>query len=179
MFHNRQVTKLVSRKAKTFHVKGKRRENNNIIHSTSKCLCTKSVNSLKWKCEKPSRIPQDLWLVLVVQFSSVQSLSHVRLFATPWTAAHPASLSITNSCPLNQWCHPTISSSVVPFSSYLQSSVLVVINVISLKGLQGIRHGCLEWATNRDDLGQHVMILWSCTVLKIVETRGSPSRSKE
>ena len=32
-----------------------------------------------------------------VQFSSVQSLSHVRLFATPWTAAWQASLSITNS----------------------------------------------------------------------------------
>ena len=31
------------------------------------------------------------------QFSSVQSLSHVRLFATPWTAACQASLSITNS----------------------------------------------------------------------------------
>ena len=32
-----------------------------------------------------------------VQFSSVQSLSHVRLFATPWTTARQASLSITNS----------------------------------------------------------------------------------
>ena len=32
-----------------------------------------------------------------VQFSSVQSLSRVRLFATPWTAARQASLSITNS----------------------------------------------------------------------------------
>ena len=31
------------------------------------------------------------------QFSSVQSLSHDQLFATPWTAAHQASLSITNS----------------------------------------------------------------------------------
>ena len=31
------------------------------------------------------------------QFSSVQSLSHVQLFATPWTAARQASLSITNS----------------------------------------------------------------------------------
>ena len=30
-------------------------------------------------------------------FNSVQLLSHVRLFATPWTAAHQASLSITNS----------------------------------------------------------------------------------
>ena len=31
------------------------------------------------------------------QFSSVQSLSHVQLFVTPWTVAHQASLSITNS----------------------------------------------------------------------------------
>ena len=31
------------------------------------------------------------------QFSSVQMLSHVRLFVTPWTAAHQASLSIINS----------------------------------------------------------------------------------
>ena len=31
------------------------------------------------------------------QFSSVQSLSHIRLFATPWIAAHQASLSITNA----------------------------------------------------------------------------------
>ena len=35
-----------------------------------------------------------------VQFSSVQLLSHVQLFATPWTAACQASLSITNSCSL-------------------------------------------------------------------------------
>ena len=33
----------------------------------------------------------------LVKFSSVQSLSHVRLFATPWTAACQASMSITNS----------------------------------------------------------------------------------
>ena len=59
--------------------------------------------------------------------SSVQLLSHVQLFATPWTAARQASLSITNSgtcsnsCPSSQGCHPTISSSVIPFSSCLQS----------------------------------------------------------
>ena len=35
--------------------------------------------------------------IKIQQFSSVQSLSHVRLFVTPWTAAHQASLSITNS----------------------------------------------------------------------------------
>ena len=58
---------------------------------------------------------------------SVQLVSHVRLFATPWTGARQASLSITNSrvcsnsCPSSRWSHPTISFSVVPFSSCLQS----------------------------------------------------------
>ena len=56
-------------------------------------------------------------------YGTVQSLSHVLLFATPWTAATPGfpiqhqlpELAQTQ-CPLSQWCHPTISSSVVPFS---------------------------------------------------------------
>ena len=58
----------------------------------------------------------------MVHFSSVVSDS-----ATPWTAARQASLPITtsgvypNSCALSRWCHPTISSFVVPFSSHLQS----------------------------------------------------------
>ena len=50
-------------------------------------------------------------------------LNCVRLFVTPWTAARQASLSFTisqrvcsDSCPLSWWCHPTISSSVIPFS---------------------------------------------------------------
>ena len=38
-----------------------------------------------------------IYVSLPVQFGSVQSLSRVRLFATPWIAAHQASLSITNS----------------------------------------------------------------------------------
>ena len=48
-----------------------------------------------------------------VQFSSVQSLSCVRLFVTPWIAAHQASLSITNS-----WSPPKPMSieSVMPSS---------------------------------------------------------------
>ena len=62
-----------------------------------------------------------------IHFSSVQSFSGVWLFATPWTAARQASLSITNpQSPLKLvsicwWCHQTISSSVIPFSSCLQS----------------------------------------------------------
>ena len=41
-------------------------------------------------------------------FSSVQWLSRVWLFATPWTAAHQASLSITNSCSLLKLLHYSI-----------------------------------------------------------------------
>ena len=62
-----------------------------------------------------------------LQFSSVQSLSHFLLFATPWIAARQASLSITKSrsslklMSMSCWCHPAISSSVIPFSSCPQS----------------------------------------------------------
>ena len=37
----------------------------------------------------------------------------------PWPS--PAPRACSNSCPLSQWCHPTISSPVSPFSSCLQS----------------------------------------------------------
>ena len=43
-------------------------------------------------------------------------LQHARL-----PCLSPISGVCSNSCPLSQWCHPTISSSVVPFSSCLQS----------------------------------------------------------
>ena len=61
----------------------------------------------------------------IAQFSSVtqscltlqlHGLQHARLpcsSPTPW--------AYSNSCPSSRWCHPTISSSVVPFSSCLQS----------------------------------------------------------
>ena len=61
-------------------------------------------------------------------FSSVQSLSRVWLFATPWTAAHQTSLSITNSRSLPKLMSiesvmPSnhLSTSVIPFSSCPQS----------------------------------------------------------
>ena len=67
-------------------------------------------------------------LLLNVRFSSVQSLSHVRLFETPLTAARQASLSITNSrtlpklmsiepvMPSNHLilCHPLLLPSIFP-----------------------------------------------------------------
>ena len=48
---------------------------------------------------------------LLIQFSSVQLLSHVRLFTTPWTTAHQASRSITNSQSLPK---PISIESVIP-----------------------------------------------------------------
>ena len=61
------------------------------------------------------------------QFSSVQLLSHVQFFEmhglqhTGHPCPSPTPGAYSNSCPSSQWCHPTISSSFVPFSSHLQS----------------------------------------------------------
>ena len=61
------------------------------------------------------------------QISSIQSLSYVQLSVTQWQQhARPPFPSPTpgvypNSHPSCQWCHPTIASSVVPFSSCPQS----------------------------------------------------------
>ena len=71
--------------------------------------------------------PGDLGLIPALGISSLQLLSHVRLFAThglqhsrlPCFSPTPGAYS--NSCSLSQWCHSAIWSSVVPFSR-LQSS---------------------------------------------------------
>ena len=61
---------------------------------------------------------------------SVQSLSRVRFFLTPWIAGllhvrppcpSPTPGVYSDSHPSSRWCHPAISSSVVPFSSCPQS----------------------------------------------------------
>ena len=71
-----------------------------------------------------SDIKQNILLCASVQFSrsvvsdsfQPQGIQHGR---PPCPSPTPGVYS--NSCPLSQWCHPTISSSVVPFSSHLQS----------------------------------------------------------
>ena len=60
------------------------------------------------------------------QFSSVQLLRRVWIYdpmdhRTPGLPVHLQLPVHPNSCPLSRWCHPTISSSVGPFSSRLQS----------------------------------------------------------
>ena len=65
-------------------------------------------------------LASDLWVQFShsVVFDSLQprGLQHARPpCPSPTPGAYP------NSCPSHQWCHPTISSSVLPFSSHLQS----------------------------------------------------------
>ena len=62
--------------------------------------------------------------ILMYQFSSVQSLSHVRLFVTPWIPAHQASLSITNS-----WSSLRLTSieSVMPSSHLILCRPLLLL----------------------------------------------------
>ena len=70
-----------------------------------------------------------LYIKTSVQFSSVQfSCSVMSDSLQPHWLQHarppcpsPAPRACSNSCPLSCWCLPAISSSVVPFSSYLQS----------------------------------------------------------
>ena len=47
-------------------------------------------------------VNRDSFGLFFLLFSSVQSLSHIQLFVTPWTAARQASLSITNSLSLHR-----------------------------------------------------------------------------
>ena len=69
------------------------------------------------------------WVPFICVFSSVQfsrsveshslrphGLQHARL-----SCPSPTPRAYSNSCPSSWWCHPTISPSVIPFSSHLQS----------------------------------------------------------
>ena len=63
-------------------------------------------------------LPASVQISHSIMSDSLQThgLQHIIL---PCPSATPGACS--NSCPLGQWCHPTISSSVVPFFSCLQS----------------------------------------------------------
>ena len=70
------------------------------------------------------KIQWDLKIRCTIQFSSVQSLSRVQFFATPWIAALQASLSINNS-----WRQPKLMSieSVMPFSHLILCRPLLLL----------------------------------------------------
>ena len=76
--------------------------------------------AVPWLCRR-----REETVLLSVQFSSVaqscptlrpHGLQQARPPCPSWTPR-----ACSNSCPLSQWCHPTISSSVISFSSCLQS----------------------------------------------------------
>ena len=81
-------------------------------------------------------------------------MHHTRL---PCPSPSPGARS--NSCPLSQWCHPTISSSVIPFSSCLQSfpaSGSFLMSQLFASGGQIIKlqlqHGSFQWLFGSDFL---------------------------
>ena len=101
---------------------------------------------------------------LTIQFSSVQLLSHVQLFVIPWTAAHQASLSITNSrsllklmsiksvMPSNHlilYCPPLLLPSILPsiriFSKWVSSSHQEA-KVLEFQ----LQHQSLQWIIRTD-----------------------------
>ena len=75
---------------------------------------------------EPSTDPKYLFY-LSVQFSSVQSLSRVWLFVTPWTTACQASLSITNSWSLTK---PMSIESVMPTNHLILCRPLLLLPLI-------------------------------------------------
>ena len=82
-------------------------------------------------------------------------LQHTRL---PCPSPTPGAYS--NSCPLSQWCHPPISSSVVPFSSYLQSF---------------LASGCFQWVSSSH---QEAKVLSDWTTARMLNPTESSHAAK-
>ena len=86
------------------------------------------------------------WVVqhVSVQFSSVQSLSRVRLLVTPWITAHQASLSITNSQSLLK---PVSIESVMPPSHLILCCPLLLLPPIppSIRVFANESTLCMRW----------------------------------
>ena len=80
---------------------------------------------LYWTSELQNYKMINLYFKSTVQFShlvmsgslQLHGLQHARL-----PCPSPTPRACSNSCPSSWWCHPTISSSVIPFSSHLQFS---------------------------------------------------------
>ena len=97
-----------------------------IVFPTKICESPNSWYLWIWPCLEIGPLQIEPSEEVMLDFSSVQLLSCVQLFATHEPHARPPCPSPTprvhpNSCSLSWWCHPTISSSVDPFSSCPQS----------------------------------------------------------
>ena len=94
------------------------------------------IANIHWSIEKAREFQKNI-------FSSVQSLSHV--FLRPHGLQHarlpcpsPTPGACSSSCPFSQWCHPTISSSVIPL--LLPPSILPSIRVFPNESVL-----CIRW----------------------------------
>ena len=72
--------------------------------------------------QKQSDVTERLSLLHAIQFGRWVMSDSFRPQHAKLPCPSPTPRACSNSCPLSRWCHPTISSSVVPFSSHLQSS---------------------------------------------------------
>ena len=102
----------------------------------------------------------------------VKSLSHVQLLATPWTAAHQAPLSMgfsrqeywkiqtscpslsprvySDSCPLSQWCHTTISSSAT-LCSFCLVILIWQMRTVRVRDIKLLIHSCTAGQKKNQD----------------------------
>ena len=103
------------------------------------------LKAIKINRRKSCNLLKACWVTsTVLQFSSVQLLSHVRLFATPWITAHQASLSITNSQSLLKLMS---IESVMPSSHLIHCRPLLLLPSIppSIRVFSNESTLCMRW----------------------------------
>ena len=115
----------------------------------------------------PSNYHYSRGLFLKLQFSSVQSLSRVQLFATPWTVAQQASLPITNSLPEFTQTHVHWVSNAIQPSHPLSSPSPPTFNLSQHQGL-------LQWVSSSHQVAkvlefqlQHQSFQWTLRTVRI------------
>ena len=135
-----------------------RRNINNLRYADDSTVMAKSEEELKNLFMKVKKETENIGLkfniqktkimtyspISSVQFSSVQLLNCVRLFMTPWTTAHQASLSITNSWSLLK--HISIES-VMPSNHLILCWPLLLLPSIfpSIRVLANESVLCIQW----------------------------------
>ena len=142
----------------------------------------------KQQQKHPISVTTEHWVgfpVLYMGFHSVQfscsvvsnslwphGLQHTR---PPWPSPTPRVYS--NSCPLSQWCHPTISSSVIPFSSCPQSfqaSGAFPMSQLFVSGGQSIGSFSFNISPSNEHLG---LISFRTDWLDLLAAQGALSKS--
>ena len=118
-------------------------------------LTTTIYNTLR-NIFPPTYLPE--FLIIFFQFSSVQSLSRVWLFVTPWTAARQASLFITNS-----WSSPKLMSieSVMPSSHFILCHPLLLLPSIfpSTRAFSNESALCIRWPSTGVSASASVLLM--------------------